>query len=315
MHLPRSHRSESSRAQRIAAALSKGDWRRSLVDGVDREQWADPMEPTQVKLSFVPSGMAVSWATLQPYQSPNAPRVAYGTNPNVSDLLPAPQLASLMCESDADPHSPLFPLMLSLHCWAQSLYSLASSNESTTYGTSWFHTVVISPLSPSSLYYYQVQGSPIVRSFLTAPRVGSQWPFTALVVGDMGLVNSADTMARMQEETNSRRNDFVMHVGDISYADDFFLRPNSTYEGSWDQSVQQTASRAREWAAEQSVAAAAAAATAAAIRMAHQLSGLSMPLTFSRVACGSVSVVRWQDLMQNVTSQLPYMTLPGSVRM
>jgi len=28
--------------------------------------------------------------------------------------------------------------------------------------------------------------------------------------------------------------DFFLHIGDLSYADDFYLRPNNTYEGSWD---------------------------------------------------------------------------------
>lgn len=48
----------------------------------------------------------------------------------------------------------------------------------------------------------------------------------------MGLMNSADTMAQLQRGLNGT--DFFLHIGDLSYADDFYLRPNNTYEGSWD---------------------------------------------------------------------------------
>ena len=55
--------------------------------------------------------------------------------------------------------------------------------------------------------------------------------FTVLV-GDMGLTNSANTIASMTGQLNST--DFYLPIGDLSYADDFILRSGDTYEGSWD---------------------------------------------------------------------------------
>jgi len=55
-------------------------------------------------------------------------------------------------------------------------------------------------------------------------------PFNLLLVGDMGLDNSKDTMSCMTSALSSV--DFVHHVGDLSYADDWYLR-GDTYEGSW----------------------------------------------------------------------------------
>ena len=48
----------------------------------------------------------------------------------------------------------------------------------------------------------------------------------------MGLMNSANTMLQLQRGLGAT--DHFLHLGDISYADDFYLRPNNTYEGSWD---------------------------------------------------------------------------------
>jgi len=53
----------------------------------------------------------------------------------------------------------------------------------------------------------------------------------------MGLYNSNATIAQMAAAQADA--DFVLHIGDLSYADDFYLRilsgaPMDTYEGSWD---------------------------------------------------------------------------------
>jgi len=48
----------------------------------------------------------------------------------------------------------------------------------------------------------------------------------------MGLVNSPNTYARLREGLPTT--DWFLHIGDISYADDWYLRPGDTYEGSWD---------------------------------------------------------------------------------
>jgi hypothetical protein len=170
----------------------------------------------------------------------------------------------------------------------QSITSSASVSEALTYGTLSFYTALLTNLQPKTRYYYQIKGDSKVSSFVTAPKVGNADPYNVLVVGDMGLVNSANTMRQMQSAMKGV--DWFLQVGDLryvknkahrtrravhsavlgphtvcvcffvpcsrpSYADDFYLRKNSTYEGSWNQ---------------------------------------------------------WQDLMTPITSASPYMTLPGN---
>jgi len=100
----------------------------------------------------------------------------------------------------------------------------------TTYGTGYFSNVVLPDLQSHTQYYYQVTGSGRVPSFITARSPGDTSAFTYLMVGDMGLDNSANTMTAMSK--NLPYVDFVHHVGDLSYADDWYLRLD-TYEGAW----------------------------------------------------------------------------------
>jgi len=80
------------------------------------------------------------------------------------------------------------------------------------------------------VYYYQVSGSTRTPSFLSSRTSGDAAPFTFLMVGDMGLVNSEDTIKQMTLELSTV--DFIHHVGDLSYADDWKER-HDTYEGAW----------------------------------------------------------------------------------
>jgi len=197
------------------------DWRLSLYDGMDRHEGITPNNdpPTQIKLSFHPTGMAVSWKTVYEYSEGVVPTVHYGVEP-------------------------------------QSLKLTATGPQGRSYGTSYFHTVLLEQLNGGERYFYRVEGDSEVRTFVTAKAAGDDSPFEIVVVGDMGLQNSHDTIEQMKAVANGTHPaDWILHIGDLSYADDFFLRPNNTYEGSWD---------------------------------------------------------TWQDLMEPITSTLPYMTLPGN---
>ena len=60
-----------------------------------------------------------------------------------------------------------------------------------------------------------------VRHFTTAPLVGSEDRFTALVYGDMGVSpvpRAYKTADYAKEEADSGAAAFVFHNGDISYA-------------------------------------------------------------------------------------------------
>ena len=68
----------------------------------------------------------------------------------------------------------------------------------------------------NSTVFYRAGSDPRVHSFgIAAPdRHGA---FKCSVLGDMGINNSAATIARMLGRTSHA---FVLHVGDVSYADD-----------------------------------------------------------------------------------------------
>jgi len=175
-------------------AGAKLDWHKSVFEGVDRADLVAGDAPTQIRLAFIPGGMAVSFSLASQAGSPLT--VHYGLS-------------------------------------SGSLSSSVSTTESSTYGTLFFYTALLQNLQPKTRYYYQIDGSSTVSSFVTAPTTGSDEPFTVLVVGDMGLENSANTMRQMTAALPDT--DFFLHIGDLSYADDFYLRPNNTYEGSWNQ--------------------------------------------------------------------------------
>ncbi len=86
------------------------------------------------------------------------------------------------------------------------------------------HHAVLDKLQLGTQYYYQVGdadgGWSEEYKFETAP-ASSNASVAFAVVGDFGVVNADDTMERMRNGLNDY--DLVFHVGDISYADDWFI--------------------------------------------------------------------------------------------
>eukprot|EP00752_Nemacystus_decipiens_P007708 g6891.t1 len=88
-----------------------------------------------------------------------------------------------------------------------------------------------------------------VFSFETAPEA-QRWegdgpwdrPVSVAVVGDMGLVNAGATFDRLHQLVDDNEIDFILHLGDIGYADDSFLeRPWSFgFEDKWDAFMRRT---------------------------------------------------------------------------
>lgn len=118
---------------------------------------------------------------------------------------------------------------------------LVATGSSSTYMYTFDHHAVMPNLQPDTTYYYScgdAQGgwSPVL-SFQTAPATSR--PFKVAVFGDMGLENSQDTFKMLRDLADDVS--LMWHVGDISYADDDFLRGGilsiflNHYEPSWNQ--------------------------------------------------------------------------------
>jgi hypothetical protein len=126
-------------------------------------------------------------------------------------------------------------------------YTYKATGESVTYLKSdrgdmvLYHShVKMTQLKPSTTYYYvcgdEVAGWSDEYSFTSAPAAPTS-PKTTLnttvvVYGDMGIVNSQHTIPRATGRILNKEADFVWHIGDISYADDY---PGGLYEEVWDQ--------------------------------------------------------------------------------
>lgn len=84
--------------------------------------------------------------------------------------------------------------------------------------TQYIHRVVLRDLQPSSRYEYHC-GSRVGWSpefyFHTVPE-GSDWSPSLAIFGDMGNEN-AQSMARLQEDTQRHMYDAILHVGDFAY--------------------------------------------------------------------------------------------------
>ncbi|KAK3704751.1 hypothetical protein QZH41_009742, partial [Actinostola sp. cb2023] len=87
------------------------------------------------------------------------------------------------------------------------------------------HEVLLTDLKPSTTYYYQFgsdMGMSSLTTFRTAPVPNADETFKFLVYGDMGV--SPNPRARLTaeyclDEVNNNNASFVVHIGDISYAE------------------------------------------------------------------------------------------------
>ena len=105
------------------------------------------------------------------------------------------------------------------------------SGFSSHYYVSFHHNVRLKHMQPGARYHYRVYGqtSEYVEGSFVVPDVETAGRFTIAMYGDMGVTNSEETMQRLDERKSAY--DFVYHVGDIGYADDYgLLGRNKDYE-------------------------------------------------------------------------------------
>ncbi len=67
-----------------------------------------------------------------------------------------------------------------------------------------------------------------IRSFKTAPPIGSEVSYKFIVYGDMGITAAARTTAKYALKDVLDGYEFIFHNGDISYARGNVRRKNST---------------------------------------------------------------------------------------
>jgi len=105
-----------------------------------------------------------------------------------------------------------------------------------TYGYTWTHVVHLQNLNYSTKYYYSCGDSTAgfgpVYNFTTAPPPGTRDPFSVAIIGDLGWFDGTDTasalVARLSEVN------WLLHVGDLGYADDWQDYKNSSYEQTYE---------------------------------------------------------------------------------
>eukprot|EP01130_Rhizamoeba_saxonica_P001709 TRINITY_DN11571_c0_g1_i1.p1 TRINITY_DN11571_c0_g1~~TRINITY_DN11571_c0_g1_i1.p1 ORF type:complete len:511 (-),score=111.60 TRINITY_DN11571_c0_g1_i1:53-1444(-) len=87
------------------------------------------------------------------------------------------------------------------------------------------HHVTINGLEKDTQYFYRVGKGNLVSevfSFRTEHPVSNSRPVRIAVIGDMGaLKESDDTISRLEDMVAKKELDFIIHDGDISYADGF----------------------------------------------------------------------------------------------
>ena len=102
------------------------------------------------------------------------------------------------------------------------------------YQASRLHNAVMSPLTESTIYFYRVgserDGWSQTFNFSTAPPAGT-YPVKFVAYGDMGVLHSQNTAALTAKMIRDGDAQFIVHAGDISYADD---RPDAVYEAVQD---------------------------------------------------------------------------------
>jgi len=111
------------------------------------------------------------------------------------------------------------PYQLSL-----SAHGTADSYTFQGYTSGGIHSALLTGLSVSTLYYYQVGGPgqwSTTYSFKSAPTVGTEGVIIG-AVGDVGAdPDSQKTVKGLIDLSNQERLDFILHAGDLSYANNY----------------------------------------------------------------------------------------------
>ncbi|KAJ6447165.1 acid phosphatase [Purpureocillium lavendulum] len=177
---------------------------------------ADLTTPVQQRIAVNgPNSISVAWNT---YQKLSNPCVQYGTS-------------------------------------ADSLTLQACSSNSVTYPTSrtWSNSVTLTGLTPATTYYYKIVSTNSTADHFLSPRLaGDKTPFAINAIIDLGVygqdgytikgdMTKRDTIPYIPPSLNHTTinrlaqtvddYEFVIHPGDLAYADDWILKPKNVFHG------------------------------------------------------------------------------------
>jgi MYXO-CTERM domain-containing protein len=163
----------------------------------------------------------LGWLAIALYTQPAA--AAITRQPYLQAL--GPTSVVIMWQTDAAPTA-----SSQVHFGTQLAYrplvATGSATQSTTEPTPWNHAVVLSGLSPSTRYYYDVgtldgieAGGTSNTYFETAPLPSDTRPFSFWVVGDSGTNGDDQHAVRdaMMSATAANPPDLMLQVGDMAY--------------------------------------------------------------------------------------------------
>lgn len=158
-------------------------------------------KPQQVHLAYAGkeagTGMTLSWTT---FTEVDDPQVWIGTSE--ADLAPATD-AKLIVDS----------------YYSEGTYSLYS-----------YHAT-LADLKPNTKYYYKVGSASVesaqtgIETFKTARASSDEESFDVLVFGDLGVDANAEHTIKYLDNLE-KPVEFAYHIGDISYADNAWLKPS-----------------------------------------------------------------------------------------
>jgi hypothetical protein len=121
---------------------------------------------------------------------------------------------------------------------ASGAYPNSALGSTSRYFEHYHHDAVLRNLTAATQYFYKVGTSggnfSSERSFNTSDVLSPDGAFSCGIFGDMGVNSSSSTISRLRQQPGLR---FLLHVGDISYADDLGSKiepdpgPNEKYDG------------------------------------------------------------------------------------
>ncbi|KAH7390743.1 Metallo-dependent phosphatase-like protein [Phaeosphaeria sp. MPI-PUGE-AT-0046c] len=138
---------------------------------------------------------------------------------------------------------------------SDALTSKQCSTSSVTYPTSrtYSNTVFLTGLTPATTYYYKISsGNSSVDRFFSPRLPGDKTPFSITATPDLGVYGAdgftikgdqskRDTIPQIEPSLNHTTIDhlartvdeyeFVLHPGDLAYADDWFEKPKNLLDG------------------------------------------------------------------------------------